>query len=64
MFEIQDADITANELSLLGYPSNASGQLQSFSGYLEVDVVNLVCPYASDVEKAEIIKQLQNGVYI
>lgn len=64
MFEIQDADITPNELSLLGYPSNASGQLQEFSGYLEVDVVNLVCPYASDTEKAEIVKQLQNGVYI
>lgn len=64
MFEIQDADMTPNELSLLGYPSNASGRLQDFSGYLEVDVVNLSCPYASDVEKAEIVKQLQNGVYI
>ena len=64
MFEIQDADITPNELSLLGYPSNASGRLQDFSGYLEIDVVNLSCPYASDTEKAEIVKQLQNGVYI
>lgn len=64
LFEIQDADETSNERSLQGYPSNASGQLQSFSGYLEVDSVNLVCGGATDNEKAEIIAQLKSGVII
>ena len=64
LFEIQDSDETSNEKSLQGYPSNASGQLQSFSGYLEVDAVNLVCGGATDNEKAEIIAQLKSGVII
>lgn len=64
LFEIQDSDETPNERSLQGYPSNASGQLQSFSGYLEVDAVNLVCGGATDNEKAEIIAQLKSGVII
>lgn len=64
LFEIQDSDETRNERSLQGYPSNASGQLQSFSGYLEVDAVNLVCGGATDNEKAEIIAQLKSGVII
>ena len=64
LFEIQDSDETPNERSLQGYPSNASGQLQSFSGYLEVDSINLVCGGATDNEKAEIIAQLKSGVII
>lgn len=64
LFEIQDSDETPNERNLQGYPSNASGQLQSFSGYLEVDSVNLVCGGATDNEKAEIIAQLKSGVII
>ena len=64
LFEIQDSDETPNEKSLQGYPSNASGQLQSFSGYLEVDSINLVCGGATDNEKAEIIAQLKSGVII
>lgn len=64
MFEYQVGTPTPNELSLVGYPSNASGQLQSFSGYLEVDTVKLECSYATDNEKADIIRQLQSGVYI
>lgn len=64
MFEIQDADITPNELSLQGYPSNASGTIGSFSGYLEVDTVNLVCADATANEKAQIVSMLKSGVYI
>lgn len=64
LLETQDADITPNELSLMGFPSNASGMLQDFSGYLEVDAVNLVCPYATENEKAEIVKMLKSGIYI
>ena len=64
MFEIQDADITPNELSLQGYPSNASGSVGSFTGYLEVDTVNLICADATANEKAEIVNMLHSGVYI
>ena len=64
LFEMQDADETRNERSLQGYPSNASGQLQSFSGYLEVDSVNLVCGGATDNEKAQIVAMLKSGVII
>lgn len=64
MFEIQDADITPNELSLQGYPSNASGTVGSFTGYLEVDTVNLICADATANEKAEIVNMLHSGVYI
>lgn len=64
MFEIQDADITPNELSLQGLPSNASGSVGSFTGYLEVDTVNLVCADATANEKAQIVSMLKSGVYI
>lgn len=64
MFEIQDGKPTENELALVGYPSNASDLLVNFSGYLEVDTVKLECSGATDNEKAEIIRQLQSGVYI
>ena len=64
MFEIQDAMPTANEQSLIGLPSNASGSIASFNGYLEVDTVNLVCADATANEKVQIVRMLQNGVYI
>ena len=64
MFEVQDAMPTENEQSLQGYPSNTSGSIGSFVGYLEVDTVNLVCADATANEKAQIVQMLQNGVYI
>lgn len=64
LFEIQDADITPNEQMLQGYPSNASGTIGSFTGYLEVDTVNLVCADATANEKAQIVSMLKSGVYI
>lgn len=64
MFEIQQGTPTPYELELVGYPSNASDLLVNFSGYLEVDSVKLDCSGATDNEKAEIIRQLQSGVYI
>lgn len=64
LFEIQESDETPNERGLQGYPTNASGQIQSFSGYLEVDAVNLVCSGATDNEKAQIVAQLKSGVII
>lgn len=62
--EVQKGKPTPNELSLMGYPSNASGNLQNFSGYLEVDAVNLICDTATDNERAEIMALLRSGVYI
>ena len=62
--EVQKGKPTPNEKSLMGYPSNASGALYNFSGYLEVDAVNLVCDTATENERAEIIAMLRNGVYI
>ena len=62
--EVQKGTPTQNEKSLMGYPSNASGALYNFSGYLEVDAVNLVCDTATENERAEIIAMLRNGVYI
>ena len=64
MFEIQEADETPNERMLQGYPSNSSGTIGSFSGYLEVDTVNLVCADATANEKAQIVSMLKSGVYI
>lgn len=64
MFEIQQGKPTDYELQLVGFPSNASDLLLNFSGYLEIDSVKLSCSGATDNEKAEIIRQLQSGVYI
>lgn len=62
--EVQDGKPTPNELRLMGYPSNASGNLQNFSGYLECDAVNLKCDTATENERAEILAYLKSGVYI
>lgn len=62
--EVQDGKPTDNELSLMGYPSNTSGRLKDFSGYLEVDAVNLVCDTATENERAELITLLKTGVII
>lgn len=64
LFEIQDADVSPYHTQLQGLPSNASGSISSFSGYLEVDTVNLICADATANEKAEIVRMLQSGVYI
>ena len=64
MFEVQEAMPTEYERELVGLPSNASGTVGSFSGYLECEQVNLVCSGATAKEQAEIIRYLYNGVYI
>lgn len=63
-FEIQDDDETPYENALQGYPSNASGRIQDFDGFLAVDTVKLNCAYATDNERAEIIAYLKSGVYL
>lgn len=64
MFEVQDAMPTEYERELVGLPSNASGLVGSFNGYLECEQVNLVCSGATAKEQSEILRYLYNGVYI
>ena len=64
IFEYIETEETPNLLQLEGRPSNKSGALDSFSGYLEVDSVKLSCSYATENEKKEIEQLLNTGVYI
>lgn len=64
MFEIQQIEDSPNEVSLQGQPTNASGTVGSFSGYLEVEEVNLLCGNATENEKRQIVNMLRTGVII
>ena len=64
LFEYQETIESPNELLLQGLPSNASGTLANFSGYLEVESINLICPIATENEKRSIINQLKAGVIL
>ena len=64
IFEIQQDDPTANHDMLLGMPTNESGTVGSFSGFLQVDSVNLQCGIATPNEKKEILSALLNGIFI
>lgn len=55
---------TPNLLQLEGKPSNKSGTVGSFSGYLEVDSVQLQCSGATENEKRSIINMLNSGIII
>lgn len=60
----QETDITGNLSSLKGRASNTSGAISTFSGFLQVSDVDLICPQATDAEKAKIISMLESGVRI
>lgn len=47
-----------------GLPSNYIGTLSEFSGYVEIEDINLVCQEATEEEKNEIVSMLQSGIYI
>ena len=64
MFEIQEIDETEYLNELKGRPSNKSGTLGSFSGYLECEDIMLICPTATDNERQEIIDLVHSGIYI
>ena len=64
IFEIQKTIDTDNLEMLQGYPSNESGNVGKFSGYLEVESVNLICGTATDNEKRQITQALYNGIII
>ena len=64
IFEIIETDETSNLSTLEGRRSNASGNLGSFSGYLQVEDVKIKCGIATENEKNEIKQLLHSGVYI
>lgn len=64
IFERVEIEETSNLGILKGKPSNASGTVGSFSGYLEVDDVELICSKATEAEKNEIIQLLHSGIRI
>lgn len=64
VFEYVRTEETANLLQLEGKPSNKSGTVGSFSGYLEVDSVQLQCSGATENEKRSIINMLNSGIII
>ena len=64
IFEIQDIDESEYLNELYGRPTNASGRLGDFSGYLEAEDVMLICPIATDNEREEIINLVKAGIYI
>lgn len=64
IFEIQQTLDSENVQSLIGFPSNKSGNVGEFSGYLEVETVNLKCGIATDNEKRHIENMLRTGVII
>lgn len=63
-FEILEIDESPYLNELYGRPSNASGVIANFSGYLEAEDVMLICPIATDNERQEIIDLVKTGIYI
>lgn len=64
MFEIKEINESEYLNELYGRPSNKSGTLGSFSGYLECEDVMLICPIATDNERQEIIDLVRSGIYL
>ena len=64
IFEYVKTEETPNLVQLAGRATNASGVLSQFSGYLEVDDVNLVCANATEGEKMQILRALNSGIII
>ena len=64
IFKQNDFIEPSNLRTLKGKPSNYSGTVSSFSGFLKVRDVNLVCPNATEKEKDMIVALLRTGVYL
>lgn len=65
IFEYIKTETTENLNQLEGTPTNASGNLGSFAGYLEADSIMLrTSAGMSEAEKAEFINLVQSGIYI
>lgn len=64
VFMYNDVEIPSNLVDVFGKPSNKSGSVGSFSGFLSVNYVKLQCPNATEEEKTEILSLLSSGIYI
>ena len=64
VFAIHETEEPANLIQTHGKPSNKSGNVGSFSGFLSVNSVNLYCGNATDEEKQEILQMLYSGIII
>lgn len=64
IFSIIETEETSNLMTLEGRRSNASGTVGSFSGYLQVESVNLKASGATESEKQAIKALLASGIYI
>lgn len=64
VFMYNDVEIPTNLADLYGRPSNKSGNVGSFSGFLSTNCVQLQVPTATSTEKAEISALLNDGIYI
>lgn len=64
VFCYHDTEEPANLINTYGKPSNKSGRLSDFSGFLSVNSVNLNCGTATNEEKDEILQYLNSGIII
>ena len=64
IFVYLDTKESENLQQLYGRPSNASGTLGSFSGFLQVESANIKCPIATESERNRIVQMLLSGIYI
>lgn len=62
--EVLEIDVPSNYYNMVGGPSNAGGNIGSFSGYLECDQVRLSVEGATETEKEKIRALLMGGVYL
>ena len=62
--EVLEIDVPSNYYNMVGGPSNAGGNIGSFSGYLECDQVRLNVTGATETEKEKIRALLMGGVYL
>lgn len=60
----QESHISENLNSLMGRASDTSGTINSFTGYLQVKAVDLICSKATDSEKSRIMSLLESGIRI
>lgn len=63
IFAVNKVHMPANELQLVGKPSNTSGTVAQFSGFLSCDVTK-IDTMASTTEKNMISQLLASGIYI
>lgn len=63
IFAVNKVKAPANELNLVGKPSNTSGSVSQFYGYLSCDI-NKIETKATASERAMISSLLANGIYI